>query len=87
MLQQQHMPSKSDMDAFLRSLDAPDASGEGGKQQDLRGLLEDLGRVRSEVAALKEARIEKAHKGVVKATEELREVNNREEEFKKLTAK
>jgi hypothetical protein len=43
--------------------------------------------VRSEVAALKEARIEKAHKGVIKATEELREVNNREEEFKKVTAK
>ena len=82
------MPSKSDMDAFLRSLDAPDSTcGEGGKQQDLRGLLEDLGRVRSEVAALKEARIERAHKGVVRATEELREVNNREEEFKKLTAK
>ena len=83
------MPSKSDMDAFLRSLDATDTGSAdgGGKQQDLRGLLEDLGRVRLEVAALKEARIERAHKGVIRATEELREVNNREEEFKKLTAK
>jgi hypothetical protein len=74
------------MDDFLRSLDAPDTGADGGGKQDLRGLLEDLGRVRSEVAALKESRIEKAHKGVVRATEELREVNNREEEFKKLTA-
>jgi hypothetical protein len=74
------------MDAFLRSLDAPDAEvGGGGK--DLRGLLEDIGRARSKVAGLKEARIEKAHRGVIRATEELREVNNREEEFKKMAAK
>ena len=71
----------------MRSLEAPDTGADGGKQQDLRGLLEDLGRVRSKVTALKEARIEKAHRGVIKATEELREVNNREEEFKKVTAK
>ena len=70
----------------MRSLDAPDAEG-GGGGKDLRGLLEDIVRARSKVAGLKEARIEKAHRGVIRATEELREVNNREEEFKKMAAK
>ena len=72
------VPSKAEVDAFLKSLDSD--------KSDLRAI-DDLLRVRGRVVRLQEAKVEAAHQLVKAATQELREVNSMEEQIKKVVGR